>query len=239
MQSIKNKIQPLENYQEDNEKLYSKQKQGTSKGSILTAYFNIICLEVGTGTVGLPSALSKSGWISILILLLAYGMAVYSGTVLIRCLYHKPDQRLDDMKQVGKAAFGRMGYFITCTLSNLILFGCPALYLVLAAGNIATLLEGTSAALTRPIWTIIIGVFLLIPLLIMKTLRDVTLISTIGMICTLIAVFIIIIESPLDVIRNSDRIVHHDIVIWSGFPSSLAIIAFSFGGMNTYPRKLY
>lgn len=76
-------------------------------------------------------------------MMLAYFMSVYNGIILIRCLYHKPGQRLHDYKEVGTAAFGWVGYIVASALHFLNLFGCPALYLVLAASNLNYLLRDT------------------------------------------------------------------------------------------------
>lgn len=160
-------------------------------------------------------------------------MSVYSGIVLIRCLYYKPGHRLHDFKEIGVAAFSWPGYIVASFLHLLNLFGCPALYLVLAGGNMVTLLKGTVGELNHTYWTIIWGVFLLIPSLVLKTLREVTAIAAIGALCTMIAVFIVLIQSPMNHLANPEN----SGVIWTGFPSSLATIAFSFGGNNTYPRK--
>lgn len=70
-------------------------------------------------------------------------MAIYNGVILIRCLYYKPGQRLHDYKDVGTAAFGWAGYTVASVLHFLNLFGCPALYLVLAASNLHSLLIDT------------------------------------------------------------------------------------------------
>ncbi|KAI7857727.1 transmembrane amino acid transporter protein-domain-containing protein [Circinella umbellata] len=209
---------------------------GHGKGSVLTAYFNIVCVVAGTGTLGLPRAFADGGWLGILIMLLAYGMAVYSGIVLIRCLYYKPGKRLPDYKAIGTAAFGKVGYIIASTLHFLNLFGCPALYLVLAGSNMHQLLQHTAGGLTQVIWTVIVGVFLLIPSLTQKTLHEVTLTSAVGAICTMIAVLVVVIQAPMDYHQHPERTVVHDGVIWTGFPTALATIAFSFGGNNTYPH---
>ncbi|KAI9315215.1 transmembrane amino acid transporter protein-domain-containing protein [Dichotomocladium elegans] len=209
---------------------------GHGKGHMMTAYFNVVCVVAGTGTLGLPRAFADGGWLGILILMLAYLMAVYSGIVLIRCLYYKAGQRLHDFKAVGTAAFGSIGYLVASVLHFMNLFGCPALYLVLAGSNMHNLLLHTSARLTQPIWTIIVGVFLLIPSLMQKTLHEVTLTSAIGAICTMIAVLVVVIVAPMDRAVHPDRPVIHDPVIWHGFPTALSTIAFSFGGNNTYPH---
>lgn len=116
---------------------------GHGNGGFLTAYFNVVCVVAGTGTLGLPKAFAEGGWLGILILILAYAMAVYSGIVLIRCLYYKPGQRLHDFKAMGVAAFGWPGYVVSSVLHLLNLFGCPALYLVLASNNMVELCAGT------------------------------------------------------------------------------------------------
>ncbi|ORX51669.1 hypothetical protein DM01DRAFT_1324166 [Hesseltinella vesiculosa] len=209
---------------------------GHGKGSFLTAYFNVVCVVAGTGTLGLPHAFALGGWLGILILILAYAMSVYSGIVLIRCLYYKPGHRLLDFKEIGYHAFSWPGYVISSSLHFLNLFGCPALYLVLAGQNMHSLLAGTPGELTYQIWVIIWAAFLLIPSLLLRTLREVTVISSIGAICTMIAVFIILIESPMYRYQHMDETVVRNGVIWTGFPSALSTIAFSFGGNNTYPH---
>lgn len=94
-------------FEEDKSVIDESHDGGRGKGSFGTAYFNIVCVVAGTGTLGLPKAFADGGWLGILILFLAWFMAVYSGIVLIKCLYHKKGERLHDYKQIGKAAFGK------------------------------------------------------------------------------------------------------------------------------------
>ncbi|KAI8342039.1 transmembrane amino acid transporter protein-domain-containing protein [Chlamydoabsidia padenii] len=232
--SVQSKVEHVIDYEEDALSETSENEFGRGNGSFMTAYFNVTCVVAGTGTLGLPQAFAKGGWLGILILLLAYGMAIYSGIALIRCLYYKPGHRIHDYKGMGTAAFGWVGYIIASALHWLNLFGCPALYIVLAAGNFGKLLEGTGGELNRNTWTCIIGCILLIPSLVLKTLREITIISSIGAVCTMMAVFIVLVESPMYHKDHPD--VHRDGVIWPGFPSALATIAFSYGGNNTYPH---
>ncbi|GAA5815965.1 hypothetical protein MFLAVUS_009484 [Mucor flavus] len=225
----------IDNYVEEDRASSIVNEFGHGDGTFMTAYFNIVCVVAGTGTLGLPKAFADGGWLGILILILAYSMAVYSGIILIRCLYHKPGHRLHDYKAIGTAAFGWPGYLVASFLHILNLFGCPALYLVLASGNMVYLLEGTAGQLDHKIWAVIWGAFLVIPSLIMKTLKEVTGIAAIGALCTMMAVFVVLIQGPMT--RNaSPAPVYHDSVIWQGFPVALSTIAFSFGGNNTYPH---
>ncbi|CAO0798380.1 unnamed protein product [Mucor circinelloides] len=227
----------IDNYVEEDRASSIVNEFGHGNGTFMTAYFNVVCVVAGTGTLGLPKAFAEGGWLGILILILAYFMAMYSAVVLIRCLYYKPGHRLHDYKAIGTAAFGWVGYLVASCLHLLNLFGCPALYLVLASNNMVALLKGTAgAALDYKIWAIIWGVFLLLPSVIMRTLKEVTVIAAIGAVCTMMAVFVILIQGPMLRNANPQIVVEHDSVIWEGFPVALSTIAFSFGGNNTYPH---
>ncbi|KAI8369900.1 transmembrane amino acid transporter protein-domain-containing protein [Choanephora cucurbitarum] len=209
---------------------------GHGNGSVMTAYFSVVCVVAGTGTLGLPKAFALGGWLGILIMFLAYFMSVYSGIIIIRCLYYKPGHRLHNYKSVGMAAFGYPGYIIASVLHLLNLFGCPALYMVLASSNLNYLLRYTSGALDLKTWNCIIGAVLLIPGLVAKTLKEFTVISIIAVLSTVIAVFVVVVQGPIDHNSLPAGTIMTDGVIWTGFPSALATIAFSYGGINTYPH---
>ena len=49
-------------------------------GSSFLAYFNVVCVVAGTGTLGLPFALGQGGWIGILIIILAWTMSIVSAS---------------------------------------------------------------------------------------------------------------------------------------------------------------
>lgn len=50
----------------------------SNAGSSKTAYYNVVCVIAGTGTLGLPFALRQGGWIGVLILFLAWFMSTVS-----------------------------------------------------------------------------------------------------------------------------------------------------------------
>ena len=99
----------IEDYVAEDDNSSVKNDFGHGNGSFATAYFNVVCVVAGTGTLGLPHAFAEGGWLGILILILSWAMAVYSGIILIECLYCKPGERLHDYKQIGRAAFGKFG----------------------------------------------------------------------------------------------------------------------------------
>jgi amino acid permease len=71
----------------------------------------------------------------------------------------------------------------------------------------------------------------------LKTMKEITIVSAFGALCTAMAVFVVAIQAPMDAKANPNPLKYtHDSVIWTGFPSALSTIAFSYGGINTYPH---
>lgn len=138
---------------------------------------------------------------------------------------------------VATHALGWPGYLITAALHILNCFGCPILYLVLAGQNMNEMLAHTNGALSAATWTIIFGCILIVPMVSLKTMKEITIVSALGALCTGIAVFVVAIQAPMDAKAHPDPVKYaHDAVIWTGFPSALSTIAFSYGGINTYPH---
>ena len=55
--------------------------------SFLSTVFNISCVMTGTGMLNLPRALEQSGWMGLVVLLIAGLASAYAGTLSIKCLY--------------------------------------------------------------------------------------------------------------------------------------------------------
>lgn len=66
--------------------VYANAPQG--KASNFQAYFNVVSVLAGAGTLGLPAALRDAGWVGLAILALACAMAIYANQKLIQCLYY-------------------------------------------------------------------------------------------------------------------------------------------------------
>ncbi|RCI01698.1 hypothetical protein CU098_011204 [Rhizopus stolonifer] len=203
-------------------------------GSSFFAYFNVVCVVAGTGTLGLPYALRQGGWIGIFILFLSWTMSVYTGIILIRCLYANGKQRLSSYKDVARACFGRVGGWITFFFNSWITLGAPVLYMVLAGSNLNELCKGTVAEIGAVKWSIVCSALVAIPFIIVKSMKEVAFMSALGALATLIVVFIVLGVSMVD--KQNSPPAHHDSVIWSEFPIALSTISFSFGGNPVYPH---
>ncbi|GAA5800362.1 hypothetical protein HPULCUR_005791 [Helicostylum pulchrum] len=203
-------------------------------GSSLIAYFNVVCVVAGTGTLGLPYALRLGGWIGLFILLLSWTMSVYTGTLLIRCLYANGKRRLSSYKEVATTCFGAIGGWITFFLNAWILLGAPILYMVLSGSNLHKLTENTPAEIGVFPWSVISCAIIAIPFIMVKSMKEAAWMSASGAIATLAVVIIVLVVACID--RNYIPPTHHDVVIWDKFPIALSTISFSFGGNAIYPH---
>lgn len=203
-------------------------------GSSKMAYFNVVCVIAGTGTLGLPAALKQGGWIGILILFLSWTMSVYTGIILIRCLYANGKQRLTTYKEIATASFGWIGGWVTFFFNAWILLGAPILYMVLSGTNLNQLCKGTAGEIGDTPWIIISCVLTAIPFILVKTLKEVGWMSAFGALATAVVVIIVLVVAGIDRVNHMDA--HHDVVIWPMFPVALSTISFSFGGNVVYPH---
>lgn len=139
------------------------------KASSFFASYNVICTVVGTGLLQLPYGLYESGWIGVGILFGMCLIATYTATVLIKCMNPPSGRKLYTYSEIGKEAFGKVGGYIVDLMLHATLLGVATIYLILAGGNLSTLLnefpwEGagssanyvTSLVYIDPEWCVII-----------------------------------------------------------------------------------
>ncbi|KAI7852397.1 transmembrane amino acid transporter protein-domain-containing protein [Circinella umbellata] len=186
----------------------------TNGGSSFYAYFNVVCLVAGTGMLGLPLALRKGGWASLLMILLAWWMSCYTAIIIQKCMYKGKERRLASFKEIATEAFGRIG--------------------VLAAQNLNQICAGTAGEIGRLPWTIIWCVVDGIVLIFIKSTNNVAWTSALGMVAIMVTILITIVLAGIDAPNQMNT--HHDNVIWDGFPIALATISFSFSGNVVYPN---
>ncbi|KAI7903424.1 transmembrane amino acid transporter protein-domain-containing protein [Cokeromyces recurvatus] len=161
-------------------------------------------------------------------------MSIYTGIILIRCLYANGKARLTTYKEVATAAFGWIGGWVTFFFNAWILLGAPILYMVLSGTNLNHLCRGTAGEIGEKPWIIISSVVVAIPFILVKTMKEVAWMSAFGAVATLVVVFICLAMSAID--KPNQVNVHHDAVIWNMFPIALSTISFSFGGNVVYPH---
>jgi len=122
------------------EEVYEDDKRKVGKASSLLASYNVICTVVGTGLLQLPYGLEESGWIGVGILLGVALVASYTAVMLIKCMNPPSGKKLYTYSEVGQEAFGKVGSTVVDIFLHATLIGVATIYLILAGGNLSTLL---------------------------------------------------------------------------------------------------
>ncbi|ORY01398.1 hypothetical protein K493DRAFT_312452 [Basidiobolus meristosporus CBS 931.73] len=206
-------------------------------GSSFGAYFNIVCVIAGTGTLQLPLSLHQGGWISLIMIVLSACIAVYTGQLLIKCLYYDGVSRLPDYPSIGQAAFGKPGKFFVRVFYYSIQLGASCIYILLAGQNARGLLQSWGVNASEKVCIIVAAVVVCIPYIALKTLKEVAILAAFGAVATLVVVLTVVIEGFIQLPKlppgfdNSHVFVHG-----SGLPIALASISFSYGGNVIYPH---
>ncbi|ORX90797.1 hypothetical protein K493DRAFT_330789 [Basidiobolus meristosporus CBS 931.73] len=207
----------------------------TRTGSSVGAYFNIVCVIAGTGTLQLPLAVSQAGWIGVGMIILSAIIAIYTGGLLIKCLYYDGVSRLPDYPSIGQAAFGRFGKAFIRAFHYSILLGAACIYILLAGQNIYNLVGHLGVHFSQKYWIIIAASIIWFPYVSLKTVKEVAWLSIFGAVTTLIVVVISVAVGFLDTSVKHEHIVHSSANL-DGLPLALASICFSFGGNVIYPH---
>ncbi|RGB27462.1 transmembrane amino acid transporter protein [Rhizophagus diaphanus] len=206
------------------------------KGSNLSAYFNIICIVAGSGTLGIPYAIQQGGWITILFLILSSMMNVYANIKLIECLYHDGKSRRISMSQVAYDAFGNVGLVLVGFFFNALSVGCSILYLILSGENFKILFsEIFDISLETKTWIFICASLMCIPFVMLKTMKEASWLSIFGTISTMMVVFVVFITSIVELPNNRDKH-EHQFINFRNIPIALATVFFSYGGNIVYPH---
>ncbi|KAF9108972.1 hypothetical protein BGX27_008174 [Mortierella sp. AM989] len=198
------------------------------QGSNLFAYANVVCVVAGAGVLGLPYALKMGGWIGIGVLVLTLLMSIYTASLLVKCLYYNGQHRLSSYQEIGRHAFGRTGLIIVWIFYTSTVIGAPIMYLILAGTEIKGLVTGTDISARASIW--ICAGIVAIPFVLMKTMKEVAVISIIGALATVILVVVAVRGSIIDFNSPIYEDVHHDIIIFPNLPTTVALMTICFGG---------
>lgn len=194
------------------------------------AGYHIVCVIAGTGLLQIPYAFSKAGWIGIVFLMVSAGVNIYTGGMIIDCLYAN-DKELEGYPDIGREAFGKYGYLVVSVCYNTAMCGTVCLYLILAGMNLAELIGYFS----ERNWIIVISMMILIPFLSVKTLKEVAVVSFLGSCASVAVVTIVSVVGYMDYDNYVGKVTHQ-IANPREFGSVLATLSFAFGANYVYPE---
>ncbi|KAF9115644.1 hypothetical protein BGX27_007071 [Mortierella sp. AM989] len=200
---------------------------------------SLVCVIAGTGTLGMPHAVSKTGWLGIILVILALFMSTTTGIMLVKCLYLNTDTRRSSYEDIAMDSFGCVGYYTSIGVVGINLFGSAVLYTILASSLIQEMVNEYSHKWEDIyIYVIACSVFVWICLVSTKSMKEVAILSIIGAGATIGVVSIVIGDSAHMKITHAVETVGvtHRVIHWSDIPSSLATMAFAYSGNVVYPH---
>ncbi|RKP38194.1 transmembrane amino acid transporter protein-domain-containing protein [Dimargaris cristalligena] len=203
-------------------------------GSSMGAFFNIVCVIAGTGTLQLPFAFGQAGWLGALCVILAGLFSLFTGHLLIKCLYYKEGQRLSNFPDVGLAAFGKVGKYVVLVLHYSICLGSACVYINIAGKSVFDLGKNINMPVPMPVWVIIAALLVYIPFVAVKSMKEVAILAIFGAVATLVMVIVVVIMGLIDMPNQIEPI--HSVVNWSMVPVAMGSICFSYGGNVVYPH---
>ena len=159
-------------------------------------------------------------------------MSYYTGVLIIKCLYYNGETRLASYQEIGTHAFGRFGNIAVWFFHTSIVLGAPVMYFILSGTEIRGLTE-QHVSLSDKAWIWICCSLVSIPFVLMKTLKEVSLLSIFGVLSTAVLVIVTLVESSLDY-KNQKGTFEYDNVIWRNLPTAIATMSVCFGGNVVY-----
>ncbi|ORX81387.1 hypothetical protein K493DRAFT_316502 [Basidiobolus meristosporus CBS 931.73] len=211
--------------------------QGTRTASSTSAYWHLLCILAGSGSLSLPYVLGTTGWIGVIIIVLCTLFAIYNNILLVRCLYANPEKRMNTYTDIGQASFGIVGKVAVWFFHNSIVIGGPIVYMILAGGNIQQLVSQLGVTLKKEYWIMICAATVFVPFVTFKNIREVTVLSFFGTFTTVFAIIVVVVVSFVGTNHPvPETEPTHTFVSWSHVPLALGSIGFSFGGNVVFPH---
>ncbi|KAJ1662034.1 hypothetical protein IW140_006204 [Coemansia sp. RSA 1813] len=205
----------------------------------LRSFSSIVCIIIGTGSLQIPYAFAKTGWIGVIFVVLSALIGSYTGALTIRCLYYQPGMRLHSFPQIGRAAFGPWGQYAAQFFASLYSLGTTCLYIILAGQFIHGLVITLGVGLSQKVWMVIVAVIMWIPVAIMKEMSEAAILAIFGLLASVVVIVISTVMSlvdPYTKMHPADPAPDHSIAIGIGIPVALSSIVFSFSGNVVYPH---
>ena len=180
---------------------------------------NLVLTAVGVGVLALPSAITHSGWaIGIVILLLTWALSQAMMHLLWKCIMAVSASgtvRISSYGDVGAAALGKAGRYAVAfaTYSGLSAI-CVLILILLGSG-----LHDLTDTLSKAAW-IRIAALCILPLSWLPSLKEVGILSTIGVLAVSIVGIVVLVASISTPSANRDTL--------SAFPTGIDGLAMAF-----------
>eukprot|EP00667_Euglena_gracilis_P010196 EG_transcript_10368 len=193
--------------------------------------YNILCVIVGAGVLGLPSALVATHWYGLLPMVAMAFLMNYSGQCLAFCALQDPT--LLTYRDLGEKAFGYWGQFTVLVLQICNCAGPAVLFLVLMGQAIRLLLHnvlpyGHAVALAAAS---------ALPFCYFRTFGDVSLVSLGGLLASLLAIACVTLSIVTNGLGHGSPAPRGTVTL-EGLISATARSCFAYSGHVVFPGIL-
>ncbi|KAK1437732.1 hypothetical protein QVD17_03528 [Tagetes erecta] len=197
--------------------------------------FNGVNTLSGVGILSVPYALSKGGWLSLLLLLLVAVLCFYTGLLLRRCM--DSDPLIKSYPDIGHVAFGQKGRAIVSTFLYLELFFVAVEFLIMEGDNLHKLfpkqnLEVFGNKIGGKQWFILLTAVVVLPTSWLRNLGVLAYVSAGGVMASLILVLAVFWGGAFDGIGFNER---GDLWNWNGMSTAISLFTFCYCGHAVFP----
>lgn len=108
----------------------------------------LVCCNAGVGILSTPYAAAQGGWLGLTLLLAFAITCCYTAILLRRCM--DSSATIHSYPDVGEAAFGRWGRWVTSIMLYLELYAVAIEFLILEGDNLAQLFPAAAISIHQP-----------------------------------------------------------------------------------------
>ncbi|KAI3502488.1 hypothetical protein L1887_30580 [Cichorium endivia] len=207
----------------------------TKGTTFLRTCFNGVNTLSGVGILSVPYALSKGGWLSLLLLLLVALLCFYTGILLRRCM--DSDPLIKTYPDIGQVAFGRKGRAVISTFMYLELFLVAVAFLIMEGDNLHKLFPKESfdifgMKIGGKQGFVLVTALVVLPTTWLRSLGVLAYVSVGGVIASLILVLAVLWGGVFDGIGFHER---GELLDWNGLPTTISLFTFCYCGHAVFP----
>ncbi|KAJ9548954.1 hypothetical protein OSB04_021497 [Centaurea solstitialis] len=226
----------VERMESQNQHPQSHDEPPPTKGTtFLRTCFNGVNTLSGVGILSVPYALSKGGWLSLLLLLLVALLCFYTGLLLRRCMDSNP--LIKTYPDIGQVAFGRKGRAMISTFMYLELFLVAVEFLIMEGDNLHKLFPNEGFDLlgmkvSGKEGFVLVTAFVVLPTTWLRSLGALAYVSAGGVMASVILVLAVLWGGVFDGIGFHGK---GELWNWNGLPTAMSLFTFCYCGHAVFP----
>ncbi|KAL3511122.1 hypothetical protein ACH5RR_030523 [Cinchona calisaya] len=203
--------------------------------TFLRTCFNGLNALSGIGILSIPYALSKGGWLSLIILLLVAILLYYTGLLLRRCM--DVDPLIRTYPDIGELAFGKKGRFTISTFMYLELYLVAVEFLILEGDNLHKLFPNACLQLGGKRFGgervfILLTALIILPTTWLRNLGLLAYVSVGGVLASFVLLGSVFWVGAFDNVGFHER---GSLWRWGGLPTAISLYTFCYCGHAVFP----